>query len=534
MASVIVFLAVTCAPSCFLASASDSEEVLPSVRYRDYNSRENQPKAHRNTPEFVKDLYSLQSIPVPGVDYEFLPVPVKFPGDYRNGGSDNQEDKDEASDSAEKRSYKEPAPEKSDVVSETDEGAGVQNEETQDSAKQDLPRKAVFDSSDERYDSSLPRSDSGSNQRGYESYPPRLPPPSELRPRLESQFRASSTYPGRKDVEAPRSGFLGVSQTRLEPQPTFSANGGRGNDDRSLKPTVEFHFDIPNDKFHTDLAQGRFSTFKEVPSSLDTLVSSDVSFLNKMIADPPIPENLTRDGTDRSYNRGGDRANTMVHIFPSIQQQPNRPALEAYQGYRSSGSPAPERYESSPGSYEDGGNNGRSDSGSRGYSSERDYPYRAAASTVHIKASKIANETPRAKRASKTSGHRQTRISPDFIEKKPKPSQARATSHEAVRAASCIEKIAAQPFCLNDSSYPTGKDVLGEWKTIVNVKGFSQEVLLDTCSTEKSPCSARPPKSCVQSYQVQRLALYDEHARKLYSGEFRVPAGCTCGGDARV
>ncbi|XP_070389104.1 uncharacterized protein [Dermacentor albipictus] len=585
-ASVVLLLAVVFTPSFVLSSDSESEDVLPSVRYRDYDSLNRSPNAQRNAPEFVKDLYSLQSIPVPGVDYEFLPVPMKLSGNYRNPDSENREDKDATIDTPEKISYKEPRfTGKNDASSEVDDSTGEQNEESKDAVKQDLPRKTVFDSSDERHDSSLPIFDADEGRRDYESYPSRLPPPSERRPRLEPQYPGASAYPGRRDIEMPRTGFLGVSQARLESQPTGSAQGGGRSDERSSKPALEFHFDIPNDKFHADLAHGRFSTFKEVPSSLDTLVSSDVSFLNKMIADPPVPDNLTRGGTERSYDTGGDGANAVVPVYPSTAQHPSRPTTgSTYQTYPPKGHGAPMRYESSTGSYEDPGRYSQPDSGPRGYSSEQEYPYKASASTMQVK-TKPVNGTPRAKRASKTSGYRETRISADFINKSANFTEAKATGHGLTTLASCSEKEDTLPFCLVDPFYPTkeitmalredaefvrifshlrvaqkaggrgrgaarslaaycassvrpvrplkGRDVLGEWKTIVNIDGFGQELLLNTCSAENSTCRAKSPKSCVQLYEIRMLALYNQRTRRLHSGEFRVPSGCICGDDAR-
>ncbi|XP_077542254.1 uncharacterized protein LOC144154969 [Haemaphysalis longicornis] len=571
MTAVILLISLACTPSRLLVFASSSEEVLPSVHYRDRDDTDNHRNAKRNTPEFVKDLYSLQSIPVPGVDYEFLPVPIKLPGEYGDAGSDNQEST--VPDSAEKTSGDEPTTEKNDVPSGTSDGTDEQREETRYSGKESVPRKAIFDNSEERYPSSPSDSVVPSNRGEYENYPRRLPPPSDLRPRMQSQFPAASAYPGREDVEAPRPGFLGVSQARLEPQQTAHRDG----DDRASKPALEFHFDIPNDKFHTDLANGRFSTFKEVPSSLDTLVSSDVSFLNKMVADPPPPSNLTQDGTVRSYNAEGDREN--VQSFPSAGQQANRFSHNGFQAYPSPNYRTPQPDEPRSDSYEDGGSYSRPDSGPRRYTSDRNYPYKAAASAMQIKTAPI--ESPRTRRASKTSGHRQSKIAPDFIVKKPKPSLNSSSSNETMGPATCSERDSAQSFCLVDSSYPSkeikrallgdaeferifreltrndksgsgasgvsrklaghcpsskrsvrpvrGRDALGEWKTIINVDSFKQELLLDTCSSEKSPCSARPPKSCVQTHQVRRLALYDERSRKLYSGDFRVPSGCTCG-----
>ncbi|KAH6948914.1 hypothetical protein HPB50_026962 [Hyalomma asiaticum] len=588
MANVVLLLAVASAANFDRFSASSSDEVLPSVRYRDYDGPNRRPNAQRDTPEFVKDLYSLQSIPVPGVDYEFLPIPIKLPADYRNSDSENGEDKDATVNSAQKASHKEPQlAAKNDASSEADDRTGEQNEETRDTVKQDRPRKPIFDSSDERHDSSVSRFDDGDVRRGYESYPSKLPPPSSLRSRLGTQYPDASIYPNRQDVEVPRTGFLGISQARLESQPTGSMQGGRRNDERSSKPALEFHFDIPNDKFHSDLAHGRFSTFKEVPSSLDTLVSSDVSFLNKMIADPPVPENLTRDDTERSYNTGGDRTNTVAHVFPSLtQNQPVRPTPSSYQTYPSDGYQGPDRHESSQGSYEDSGSYSQPESRSRRYSSsEREYPYKADASMLKI-STKPANGTPRTKRSSKMSQHRETRIAPDFIKKNASYTEAKVSDHGSPILASCAENEEALPFCIVDPSYPRkeiamalkedvefkrifnhlraaqksggrehdttrsmaahcpssvrpvrplkGKDVLGEWKTIVNVDGFGQELLLNTCSAESSPCRAKPPKSCVQLFEIRMLALYNERTRKLHSGEFRVPTGCICGDGARL
>ncbi|KAL1434525.1 hypothetical protein MTO96_011617 [Rhipicephalus appendiculatus] len=585
MASIVVLLAVALAPNLVLFSASESDDVLPSVRYRDYDSPNRRHNAQRNTPEFVKDLYSLQSIPVPGVDYEFLPVPLKLPVDYRNTDSDDGEDKDATVDSVRKISNKDSrVTANNDASSEADDGTSELDEETRDSLKQDPPRKPLFDSSDERHDSSLPRFDDGGGRREYESYPSKLPPPSKLRPRLEPQYPAASSYPSRRDVEVPRTGFLGVSHGRLESQPTGSVQGGGRSDERPSKPVLEFHFDIPNDKFHSDLAHGRFSTFKEVPSSLDTLVSSDVSFLNKMIADPPVPDNATRDGTERSYSAGGDRANAVVHVFPSIaQHQPSHRTPSSYQTYPQNEHREPGRHESSPVSYEDSRSYSQPDSGPRGYSAEREYPYKAASSTLEVK-SKPGNGTPRSKRASKTSGHRETRISSDFIKKNANSTETKVANHGSTLAF-CSEEEDALPFCLVDPSYPAkeigmalqedvefkrifnhlraaqktggrdhgtvrnvtahcpssvrpvrplkGRDVLGEWKTIVNIDGFGQELLLNTCSAQNSPCRVKPPKSCVQLFEIQMMALYDERTRKLHSGEFPVPTGCVCGDGER-
>ncbi|KAH7983442.1 hypothetical protein HPB52_012084 [Rhipicephalus sanguineus] len=572
MASVVLLLAVTFAPNFILFSASESDDVLPSVRYREYDSPNIRHDAQSNTPEFVKDLYSLQSIPIPGVDYEFLPVPLKLSADYRNTDSDDGEDKDATVDSVQKISNKGPkVAANNDASSEADDATSELNEETRDSVKRDPPRKPLFDRSDERHDSSLPRFGDGGGQREYESYPSKLPPPSKLRPRFEPQYPDASSYPSRQDVEVPRTGFLGVSHGRLESQPTGSLQGGGRSDERSSKPALEFHFDIPNDKFHSDLAHGRFSTFKEVPSSLDTLVSSDVSFLNKMIADPPVPDNVTRDGSERSYNAGGDRANAVVHVFPSVaQHQPGHRTPSSYQTYPQNEHPAPGRQESSPGSYEDSRSYSQPDSGPRGYSDEREYPY------------KLPRRRYRAKRSSKTSGNRETRISPDFIKKNANSTEAKVADHGSTLA-SCSEEEDALPFCLVDPSYPTkeiamalredvefkrifnhlraaqktggrengtarsvaahcpsfvrpvrplkGRDVLGEWKTIVNIDGFGQELLLNTCSTQNLSCRVKPPKSCVQLFEIQMLALYDERTRKLHSGEFPVPTGCVCGDD---
>ncbi|XP_037291744.2 uncharacterized protein LOC119187770 [Rhipicephalus microplus] len=585
MAGVVLLVAAAVASNFVLFSASESDDVLPSVRYHDYDSPNRRHNTLSNSPEFVKDLYSLQSIPVPGVDYEFLAVPLKLPVDYRNMDSDDGEEKDATVDSAQKISNKDPqVTTNNDASSEADDGTGEQNEEARDSLKQDTPRRPLFDSSDERHDSSRPIFDDDRGRREYESYPSKLLPPPKLRTRLESQYPAASSYPGRRDVEVPRAGFLGVSHGRLEPQPTGPMQGGGRSDERSSKPVVEFHFDIPNDKFHSDLAHGRFSTFKEVPSSLDTLVSSDVSFLNKMIADPPVPDNATRDGTEHSYNAGGGgQANAVVRMFPSIaQHQPSDRTPSSYQTYPPNEHRAPERHESSPVSYEDSRSYSQPDSEPRGYSAERDYPYKAASSTLQVK-SKPANRTPRAKRASKTSGHRETRISSDFIEKNASSTETMVADHRSTLA-SCTDQDTL-PFCLVDPSYPTkeiamalredvefkrifnhlraaqnsggrehgtarnvaahcpsfvrpvrplkGRDMLGEWKTIVNIDGFGQELLLNTCSAQKSPCRVKPPKSCVQLFEIRMLALYDERTRKLHSGEFRVPTGCICGDDER-
>ncbi|KAH9361822.1 hypothetical protein HPB48_003769 [Haemaphysalis longicornis] len=398
--AVILLISLACTPSRLLVFASSSEEVLPSVHYRDRDDADNHRNAKRNTPEFVKDLYSLQSIPVPGVDYEFLPVPIKLPGEYGDAGSDNQEST--VPDSAEKTSGDEPTTEKNDVPSGTRDGTDEQREETRYSVKGSVPRKAIFDNSEERYPSSPSDSVVASDRGEYESYPRRLPPPSNLRPRMQSQFPAASAYPGREDVEAPRPGFLGVSQARLEPQQTAHRDG----DDRASKPALEFHFDIPNDKFHTDLANGRFSTFKEVPSSLDTLVSSD---------------------------------------------QANRFSHNGFQAYPSPNYRTPQPDEPRSDSYEDGGSYSRPDSGPRRYTSDRDY--KAAASAMQIKTAPI--ESPRARRASKTSGHRQSKIAPDFIVKKPKPSLTTSSSNETMAPATCSERDSAQSFCLVDSSYPS-------------------------------------------------------------------------------
>ncbi|CAN7993312.1 unnamed protein product [Ixodes hexagonus] len=596
---------------CTLASALDTDGVLPSVHYHDTANSDLNEEIQSDSPAFVRDMYSLQSIPVPGVDYEFRPIPIKLPNfreqdDERGARGEKQTagDSDDEKPGKERRgySYKEP---QQDEERPTEESRGdtAMSDDDEDydksdrrraephtSEQQPLPRKAIFDSREQQY--RAPHA--GDPYRNYPSYPPRLPPPSELKSRLQSQFPAASNL-NRPQQPSP---FFGRPQERRESQQTSST---RTNEPQS-KPAMEFHFDIPNDRFHSDLANGRFSTFQEVPSSLDTLVSSDVSFLNKMVADPPIPDNLTREGSDKSYNSGGGRDTfnqPQAQTF-NPSSQPPRYSPEPYQDHR--GRDRPQSYDGRPGSYEDS----RFQSPSS-YSGRKDYPYRAAASVVNSKLSKEGEKTSRTKRASKTSQllDREARVLKIFRalavagnpestllvdsrisldkDKNPYKIIVKTTpvydskSKQGLRVASCAENSTVPQFCTTASSYPKkaitqalkvdtefvknllalttaertypklgkingicpsftrtlkplkARDVLGEWRVIVNTDGLEQEIILDMCSSQGSQCSGKPPRMCTQSYGVRKLGVYDANTRRLSSGDFRVPTGCTCG-----
>ncbi|CAN7991192.1 unnamed protein product [Ixodes pacificus] len=591
---------------CALSSALDTDGVLPSVHYHDTANKDLNDEIQSDSPAFVRDLYSLQSIPVPGVDYEFRPIPIKLPNFQEQ--DDEPDEKRRAGDLDDEKpgkgtrryTYKEPQQNderpteesRGDLArSDDDEDYDKpdrQQAEPQTSEREPLPRKAIFDSREQQY--TAPRA--GDPSRNYPSYPPRLPPPSNLKYRLQAQFPAASNY-NRPQQSSP---FFSRSQERREPHQTSST---RTNEPNS-KPAMEFHFDIPNDRFHSDLANGRFSTFQEVPSSLDTLVSSDVSFLNKMVADPPIPDNLTREGSDKSYNSGGGRDTfnqPQAQTF-SPSGQPSRYSPEPYQDYR--GRDRPQSYDGRPGSYEDS-----RFQGPVSHNGRQDYPYRAAASVVNSKLSKKGEKASRTKRASKTSqlldreakvlkifralaveGNPESTILVDSrisLDKNKNPYKiiVKTTpiydSKGDPGVTSCSENSTVLQFCTADSSYPKediahalkedtefvksllalttvertypkvgkingicpsftralkplkARDVLGEWRVIINTAGLEQEIILDICSSQGSQCSGKPPRTCTQSYGVRKLGVYDTGTRRLSSGDFRVPTGCTCG-----
>lgn len=77
------------------------------------------------------------------------------------------------------------------------------------------------------------------------------------------------------------------------------------------------------------------------------------------------------------------------------------------------------------------------------------------------------------------------------------------------------------------------RNVNDEMRTIVNHRNYTQNVMMETCSTENFPCTFNIyPKSvksfCQQKYSVRKLLAFDEVNRCVVRDKFLIPSSCDC------
>ena len=76
-----------------------------------------------------------------------------------------------------------------------------------------------------------------------------------------------------------------------ENRPNFGSDSDRNDNDNgnersrdgnNKSPRYEYKYDIPKDSFQTDVVNGQFGSFVNLPNSFESLIKSDTSFLEKM------------------------------------------------------------------------------------------------------------------------------------------------------------------------------------------------------------------------------------------------------------
>lgn len=122
-------------------------------------------------------------------------------------------------------------------------------------------------------------------------------------------------------------------QFRREEDAESNSSGGRSRGADDEQPKYQFEFEIPNDSFHSEVSEGRFSTFAKLPTSFESLIKADTSFLDTLISDPGNYTGGGNGNEESSYDYY-DEGNQNVSPGPTH----NNPRPYPPQNYRSESS----------------------------------------------------------------------------------------------------------------------------------------------------------------------------------------------------